>query len=64
MAASTLDVETKYELITRRLNEVLGSDWIKAILAEGRNPKCYWGECSMLLVDYGLELMMLDWLID
>ena len=35
--------EEKYELITRRLQEVLGGDLIKAILAEGRTPKCYWG---------------------
>lgn len=35
--------EEKYELITRRLQEVLGADLIKSILAEGRHPKCYWG---------------------
>ncbi|KAH9895737.1 tyrosine tRNA ligase [Cubamyces lactineus] len=35
--------DEKYELITRRLQEVLGGDLIKAILAEGRTPKCYWG---------------------
>ncbi len=35
--------EEKFELITRRLDEVLGADLIKAILAEGRSPKCYWG---------------------
>ncbi|KAI0357077.1 tyrosyl-tRNA synthetase [Trametes cingulata] len=35
--------EDKYELITRRLQEVLGADLIKGILAEGRTPKCYWG---------------------
>ncbi|KAF5313823.1 hypothetical protein D9619_013034 [Psilocybe cf. subviscida] len=35
--------DEKYELITRRLQEVLGGDLIKAILAEGRQPKCYWG---------------------
>lgn len=38
------DADTKYELITRRLQEVLGGDTIKAILAEGRSPKCYWGK--------------------
>lgn len=36
--------EERYELITRRLQEVLGADIIKAILAEGRPPKCYWGQ--------------------
>ncbi|KAK7058328.1 hypothetical protein VNI00_001959 [Paramarasmius palmivorus] len=35
--------EEQYELITRRVAEVLGGDSIKAILAEGRSPKCYWG---------------------
>lgn len=35
--------DAKYELITRRLKEVLGGDIIKAILAEGKHPKCYWG---------------------
>jgi tyrosyl-tRNA synthetase len=35
--------EEKYDLITRRLQEVLGGDSIKAILAEGKHPKCYWG---------------------
>ncbi|TFK64443.1 tyrosine tRNA ligase [Pluteus cervinus] len=35
--------DEKYEIITRRLQEVLGGDSIKAILAEGRSPKCYWG---------------------
>ncbi|KAJ7167401.1 tyrosine tRNA ligase [Mycena crocata] len=35
--------EEKYELITRRLQEILGGDIIKGILAEGRTPKGYWG---------------------
>ncbi|KAJ3747848.1 tyrosine tRNA ligase [Lentinula detonsa] len=33
----------KYEMITRRLQEVLGGEAIKAILQEGRTPKAYWG---------------------
>ena len=37
------DADAKYEIITRRLQEVLGGDIIKGILAEGRTPKCYWG---------------------
>ncbi|CDO68544.1 hypothetical protein BN946_scf184998.g41 [Trametes cinnabarina] len=37
-----LAAEEKYNLITRRLQEVLGGDLIKAVLAEGRTPKCYW----------------------
>jgi len=35
--------DEKFEIITRNLQEVLGGDSIKAILAEGRSPKCYWG---------------------
>ncbi|KAJ7596007.1 Aminoacyl-tRNA synthetase [Mycena floridula] len=35
--------DAKYELITRRLQEVLGADTIKAIIAQGRSPKCYFG---------------------
>ncbi|KAJ7186774.1 tyrosine tRNA ligase [Mycena filopes] len=35
--------DRKYELITRRLQETLGGDIIKAILAEGKSPKGYWG---------------------
>lgn len=41
--ASADDVERKYNLITSRLQEVLGAEHIKSILAEGRTPKCYWG---------------------
>ncbi|EGN97458.1 hypothetical protein SERLA73DRAFT_169785 [Serpula lacrymans var. lacrymans S7.3] len=44
--ASPEEVEQKYELITRGLKEVLGGDAIKAILTEGRSPKCYWGKCT------------------
>jgi hypothetical protein len=36
--------EERYELITRRLQEDLGGDIIKNILAEGGTPKCYWGQ--------------------
>ncbi|KAF5350027.1 hypothetical protein D9756_009154 [Leucocoprinus leucothites] len=35
--------DEKWELISRRLQEVLGGDSIKTILAEGRAPKAYWG---------------------
>jgi tyrosyl-tRNA synthetase len=41
---ATATAEQKYDLITRRLQEVLGGDIIKGILAEGKSPKCYWGE--------------------
>jgi tyrosyl-tRNA synthetase len=41
---ATLSADERFALITRRLQEVLGADQIKAILAEeGRVPKCYWG---------------------
>jgi len=35
--------EEKYDLITRRLQEILGGDSIKAILAQGRQLRGYWG---------------------
>lgn len=41
--ASADDVEKKYDLITSRLQEVLGGTQLKSILAEGRAPRCYWG---------------------
>ena len=41
--ASEEQVAKKYNLITRQLQEVLGGDIIKGILAEGRSPKAYWG---------------------
>ncbi|EKM51215.1 uncharacterized protein PHACADRAFT_263236 [Phanerochaete carnosa HHB-10118-sp] len=37
------DLEAKYELVTRSLQEVLGGEIIKTVLAEGRTLKCYWG---------------------
>ncbi|KAI0064844.1 tyrosine tRNA ligase [Artomyces pyxidatus] len=41
MAEAT--AEQKYHLITRRLQEVLGGESIKAILDQGKAPKAYWG---------------------
>ncbi|KAJ7074540.1 tyrosine tRNA ligase [Mycena amicta] len=38
--------DEKYEIITRGLQEVLGGDSIKAILAEGRSPKGYFGTAT------------------
>ena len=37
------DMQDKYDLITRRLQEVLGGDSIKNLLKDGKTPKCYWG---------------------
>ncbi|KAG8959065.1 hypothetical protein FRC00_002008 [Tulasnella sp. 408] len=45
MATSTLSQEQKYELITRRLQEVLGGDIIKQVLQE-RDAKGYWGTAT------------------
>jgi tyrosyl-tRNA synthetase len=42
--------EEKYELITRRLQEVLGGESLKAILDEGRSPKAYWGAFNVVCV--------------
>lgn len=41
-----LDVaaEQRFSIIIRRLQEVLGGDTIRTILAEGRTPKCYFGK--------------------
>jgi tyrosyl-tRNA synthetase len=46
--ATTTSADEKYALITRRLAETLGGEQIKAILSEGRTPKCYWGANSLL----------------
>ncbi|KAH9979813.1 hypothetical protein BJV74DRAFT_779789 [Russula compacta] len=35
--------DQRYQLITRRLQEVLGGDAIKTLLVQGKTPKCYWG---------------------
>lgn len=37
----------RFELITRRLQETLGGDAIRAILEQGRHPRCYWGACVL-----------------
>ena len=60
------DVEAKFDLITRRLQETLGGDSIKAILAEGRTPKCYWGTSIVLTLckgqaDSDLPRYCADW---
>ncbi|KAI0045046.1 tyrosine tRNA ligase [Auriscalpium vulgare] len=40
---ATATPEERFHLITRRLQEVLGGESIKAILEQGKTPKCYWG---------------------
>ncbi|VDC00446.1 unnamed protein product [Peniophora sp. CBMAI 1063] len=46
MAAPNASADERFELITRGLGEVLGGERIKAILDEGRTPKCYWGTAT------------------
>jgi tyrosyl-tRNA synthetase len=53
MASAT--VEERFELITRRLQEVLGGDSIRAVLNDGRTPKCYWGTLSAIVNISGTE---------
>lgn len=49
MAELSEESQARYDILTRRLQEVLGGDIIKQILAEGKTPKGYWGEseCSV-----------------
>jgi len=45
--------DEKYELIVRRLQEVLGGDSIKKILAEEeRQLKCYWGAYNSSILQF------------
>lgn len=36
--------EQRLDLITRRVEVMNGQDLIKASLAEGKHPKCFWGQ--------------------
>jgi tyrosyl-tRNA synthetase len=42
----TLSKEERLSLIKENLAEVLNPEIIEGILAEGRNPKIYWGRSS------------------
>jgi hypothetical protein len=44
--SASFSADEKYELMTRNLQEVLGGDKIKAILAKGETVKCYWGKSN------------------
>lgn len=45
--STSFSPEEKFDLITRNLQEVLGAEQIKTILAdEARTLKCYWGVYS------------------
>lgn len=48
--ASSMSADEKYHLITRGLQEVLGAESIKALLDQGKTPKCYWGACDCYLL--------------
>jgi len=43
MAELSSDAQEKYDILTRRLQEVLGGEILKQILSEGKIPKGYWG---------------------
>lgn len=64
--ASSLTADEKFELITRRLKEVLGGDIIKKVLEE-RDAKGYWGLCSShysmryVSIDIGVIRNGYDW---
>jgi hypothetical protein len=42
-----LDAKARYALISENLAEVLNPEIIESILAEGRNPRVYWGKSTL-----------------
>ena len=52
--------EQRFDIIIRRLQEILGGDTIRAILAEGRSPKCYFGEVYIEALDGIFTLVFLQ----
>lgn len=42
-----LDAKARFALISENLAEVLNPELIENILAEGRNPRVYWGNTSL-----------------
>lgn len=46
MASPNLTCEEKQELITRNLQETLGTDKLTSILRENRDLKIYWGTAT------------------
>lgn len=48
MMTSNLGVNEKLALIQENLTEILNPEVIERVLAEGRNPRIYWGgrRCS------------------
>lgn len=43
-----LDAKARFALISENLAEILNPELIENILAEGRNPRVYWGNISFL----------------
>ncbi|KAF2842633.1 tyrosyl-tRNA synthetase [Patellaria atrata CBS 101060] len=46
MAGSSLEVPEKLALINENLAEILNPELIERVLAEGRNPRIYWGTAT------------------
>jgi tyrosyl-tRNA synthetase len=44
--AMNLDAKERFSLIAENLAEILDGDIIEKVLAEGRNPRVYWGRRS------------------
>lgn len=42
-----LSAEERFDLIRDNLGEILNPELIESILAEGRNPRVYWGNDSL-----------------
>jgi tyrosyl-tRNA synthetase len=41
--------KARFDLISDNLGEILNPELIESILAEGRNPRVYWGKNSLPL---------------
>lgn len=49
-----LSAEERFDLIRDNLGEILNPELIESILAEGRNPRVYWGNDSLpSTIQYG-----------
>ena len=48
---ASLDVGERLALINENLAEVLNPEIIESVLAEGRNPKIYWGKAGLTLME-------------
>jgi tyrosyl-tRNA synthetase len=50
---TTMDAAARLALIRENLDELLNPEIIEKILAEGGNPKIYWGESTYLNLSVG-----------